>query len=481
MIILYIILGILAVLFLYMLIVTISKKPNVLDKAEVKLAEVDKNVSAAHLSGAVKCATVSLNERNSNDKPFYEFHAFLDKTYPLFTKTAEKKMFSKYSLMYFIKGSDANLKPACFLSHQDVVPAPSEGWEVPPFSGAIKDGYVYGRGSQDMKSQLTSSLDAIELMLSQGFKPKRGIYFCFGHDEEVTTKQGAPIMAKYFLDNNIELEFVYDEGGAILDGGLLGIKGKKLGMIGTCEKGYCDFKITAEVPGGHASAPGKKTAMGELSKALIKLEKNPMPAKWTETSKAMFDALAPHMNPLFKFFFTNRRILSPLLRWLMTIITPITNSLFRTTFAPTMCEGSGASNVLPPSASAIVNVRIITGETAEEVKAYMQKVVGKDIKVEIISANDPTPVSSVNTDTYKILEKTLMESFDDMIPAPFLFIAATDARYYTDVCKNVYRMTPFMYTEDDQARIHAINERCNIDDLAKAVQFFVRFIENICG
>ena len=480
MIFLYILIGIIALIFIYMISVTIISKPKKLETCDVTLMEIDKDKIAKHLSEAVQCATISLSGDFTDDKPFFEFQAFIDKTYPLFVKKATKTIINKYSLIFYIEGSDTSLKPACFLSHQDVVPAPSEGWEVPPFSGTIKDGYVYGRGAQDMKSQLIATLDAIELLLQKDFKPKRSIYCCFGHDEEVTTKQGAPVIVEYLKKKKVELEFVFDEGGAILDGSLLGIDGQ-IAMIGTCEKGYADIKLTANEPGGHASTPGRKTSMGNLSKAITKLMKSPMPPRWTSPSKDMFDSLSPSMKPLFKFLFSNRKILSGLLKWVMTIAAPITNSLFRTTFAPTMCEGSSASNVLPPTAWAIINCRIITGENAEQVKSYIEKVVGKDIKVEILSANNPTPVSPTNSASYKLVETSIMQVFSKMTPAPFLFIAATDARYFTEICENVYRFTPFVFDEDDRLRIHALNERCKIEDLIKAVQFFVRIIENSCS
>jgi carboxypeptidase PM20D1 len=100
--------------------------------------------------------------------------------------------------------------------------------------------------------------------------------------------------------------------------------------------------------------------------------------------------------------------------------------------------------------------------------------------VEVLSYNDPTPVSPTDSESYKLLDKSIKETFKGMIVSPFLFIAATDARYYTEICDNVYRFTPFMYSDDDRERIHAINERCNIDDLQKAVQFFIRYIGNTC-
>ncbi len=477
---LYIVLGLLAIIIIYMIINAMTGKPIEIQNSNIELITVDKDKVAKHLGQAIQCATVSLSGTSTDEKPFDEFKLFIDKTYPLFTKKATKTIIHTHSLVYFLEGSDKSLKPACFLSHQDVVPAPPKGWEVPPFSGVIKEGFIYGRGAQDMKSQLVATLEGIEALLESGFAPRRGIYCCFGHDEEVTTKVGAPNIVKYLQEQGVELEFVFDEGGAVLDGALLGIKGKQLAMIGTCEKGYADIKLTAKVNGGHASMPGKKTSISVLAKAIDKLLSNPMSPVWTQVSKDMFDSLAPSMSPVFKFVLSNRKILSGVIKNGLTLI-PITNSLFRTTFAPTMLTGSDASNVMPPEASVIINSRIITGQTSEDVIKHMQKVVGKLVDIEIMSSNEPTPISPVETDTYNVLRTSIMESFADTIVSPFLFIAGTDARYYTSICKNVYRFTPFAFTQEDSERIHALNERISVDNLAQGVKFFARFIENICA
>jgi carboxypeptidase PM20D1 len=362
----------------------------------------------------------------------------------------------------------------------DVVPAPAEGWEAPPFSGEIKDGYVWGRGSQDMKSQMIAALDAIEFMLANGTEFKRGIYCCFGHDEELATFDGMPEVTKYLKSQNVEFEYVLDEGGAMLDGRMMGINGT-LALIGTCEKGYMDVVLTASKPGGHASTPASPTVLAKIGKALVAIESNQMKARWTGATKDMFKELAPHMNPLFKFLFVNRDILSPLLKLALILVSPVTAALIRTTFAPTMAKGSDAANVLPPAATATVNCRILPGDTTDSVVAHIQKVVGKDIDVSVpIAGVNPCPVSPINSEGYRQLVKSIKETFPGLMPAPFLFIAATDSKYLYPVCDNVYRFTPFMASDEDRNRIHALNERCPIDALLQATEFYVRLITNTC-
>lgn len=474
------ILGAFAALILFMIIRTALAKPKMITSGGYTPIDVDKDVLAEHLSQAVQIPTITVIDENQSYAPFLEYHKFLEKTYPLIFSRAEKTLINNYSLVIKYPGSDISLMPGCFLAHQDVVPAPTEGWEVDPFSGAIKDGYVYGRGSQDMKSQMIAALEGLELLLKQGVVPKRTIYYCFGHDEEYTGKDGANAISDYLLKSGFRFEFVIDEGGTVLDGKLLGVDGM-VALIGTCEKGYVDYVLTARKDGGHASAPLKHSAVDTIAQAILDLTHIPMKSYWSAPVKETFKTLAPYMNPIYKFLFVNCDIFSPLLKKVLSMVNPITNSILRTTFAFTQMEGASAPNVIPTKATAVVNCRINIGQTQEQVKKHIQDVVGKDIEVtELNPGFDPSPVSRTDTEIYSVLVKSITQVFDRFIPAPYPFIAATDAKYYYKVSDNVYRFTPFLMTLDDQHRIHALNERCEIEGLKLATQFFACFIQNTC-
>ncbi|MFA5449474.1 MAG: M20/M25/M40 family metallo-hydrolase [Clostridia bacterium] len=478
---LYCLLGVFCALVLFMIIRTLLAKAPKIEKGSYQPYGVDADLVARHLSGAVAIPTVTLQDGETDGSVFFEYQAYLEKTYPLFAKTAEKTNINNYSVIYKIEGSDSALLPIGILAHQDVVPAPPEGWEVPPFSGEIKDGYVYGRGSQDMKSQMIVALEGIEMLLKGGFIPKRSIYFCFGHDEELRGTEGATQIVEYLYEKGVRFECVLDEGGTILDGKLLKIN-NKIALIGTCEKGYADYILEVDKPGGHSSTPTRRTAVGLLAEAIYDIETNQRPTSWAKPTKEMLRALAPYMNPLFKFVFINRDILSPLLKKVLTLVHPMTNSLVRTTLAPTQAKGSGAPNVLPPKATANINCRINPGETAESVREYLQKIVGKKVKVTLDKGYiDPSPISDTKSHAYSVLTKTIAEVFDGYISAPFLFIAATDSKYYYKLTDNVYRFTPFEKTEDDTNRIHALNERQSVDSLASGVEFYIRFYQNTSG
>ena len=171
-----------------MIIRTLLCKPKEIDAGEYKARDFDKNLIARHLSEAVQIPTVSMvGEFEGIDKPFLDYHAWLEKTYPLVHKAAQKTVINKYSLVFKFTGKDSTLLPGAFLAHQDVVPAPKEGWDYEPFGGTIDDGFIWGRGTQDMKGTMISLLEAAEKLLSEGWQPERDVYFCFGHDEEAWT------------------------------------------------------------------------------------------------------------------------------------------------------------------------------------------------------------------------------------------------------------------------------------------------------
>ena len=152
-----------------MIIRTLLCKPQEIDAGEFKARDFDKDLIAKHLSEAVQIPTVSMvGEFEGQDKPFHDYHAWLEKTYPLIHKTAEKTVINNYSLVYRFKGKNPTLAPGAFLAHQDVVPAPKEGWDYEPFGGTIDGGFIWGRGTQDMKGTMISILEATEKLLSEG-------------------------------------------------------------------------------------------------------------------------------------------------------------------------------------------------------------------------------------------------------------------------------------------------------------------------
>jgi len=226
----------------------------------------DTETYARHLSQAIAIPTISYAEKERMDtEAFLHFHRFLEETYPLIHQHLEKEVITDYSLLYCWKGQDSTLPPIGLIAHMDVVPiAPgTEGnWEVPPFEGRIRDGFIWGRGAIDMKCQLIAIMETTEALLKEDFRPKQDIYYIFGHNEEIMGANGggSSAIAALLKQRGITLDSILDEGNFFQKADYLG-SDQLAGMIGVVEKGYADLSLTVKDHGGHASRPPKSSAL----------------------------------------------------------------------------------------------------------------------------------------------------------------------------------------------------------------------------
>ena len=182
---------------------------------------VDRDRAAQHLSSAVQFQTVSHGDPALDQAgEFSGLHRYLEQTYPAVHRVLTREVVGGSSLLYTWQGRDPALKPILLLAHMDVVPVEpgTEGaWTYPPFEGRIAEGYVWGRGALDDKSALIGILEAVEMLVAEGFQPERTIYLGSGHDEEAA-QAGAYAMAQLLLSRGVELEYVLDEGLSITEG-----------------------------------------------------------------------------------------------------------------------------------------------------------------------------------------------------------------------------------------------------------------------
>ena len=261
----------------------------------------------------------------------------------------------------------------------DVVPAEPETdgkWEHDPFAGDVADGFIWGRGAIDNKSAVLGTLEAVEMLLDEGFRPARTIYLAYGHDEEVGGTHGARQTATLLKSRGVELEMVLDEGGVIGSGILPGIV-EPVALVGVAEKGFVTIELRTRVPSGHTSLPPLQSAVGIVSAAVARLELNPMPARMEGATRGLFDRIGPHFPLVQRAVFANL--------WLTRAIvtrrlasSPATNAMVRTTTAPTMFEAGTKDNMLPSSARAVVNFRILPGDSVSTVLDHVRRVVDDD-------------------------------------------------------------------------------------------------------
>jgi len=431
-----------------------------------------------HLQRAVQIPTISHTDTTLIDyTKLQDFQILLKQLYPLVATKLESDTINGYSLLFKWEGKDLSSAPVLFMAHQDVVPIEnSDAWEEPPFAGIRKNGYLYGRGTLDDKLSVLGWLEAAELLLAKDFQPKRTTYFFFGHDEEIGGR-GAQAAVRYFQDKNIRFEYVLDEGMVILSGMMPGVK-EPVGLIGLAEKGYASVELTASATGGHSSMPPPHSAIGLLAKTINNLQENPMPQRLDGATWKMFEYMGPEMPFMEKAVFANSWITSGIIKNILSDGVA-TNATTRTTMAPTILQAGSKDNILPAEAKAVLNFRILPGDTKEEVMKYVQKHLASD-KVSAVflkGAKNPTPVSRTNTVGFNILQETIMEICPSCKVGPALTIAGTDGGYFTAVTDNVYRFLPVLLQADDLKRIHGSNERINVKSYMELIVFYMRMLE----
>ena len=267
---------------------------------ELPPENVDIERAANHLSQAIQIKTVSNDDSSKVDwSEFEKFHAFLADAFPHITETLSREKVSEASLIYKWQGTNESLKPIAFLSHMDVVPisdGTEQDWEYPPFEGHNDGTFIWGRGALDMKNHLICLMESIETLLEEGFVPARSVYLCFGHNEEIvaSANSGANDIMETLRARGVELDSIIDEGGAMVPAQVKGLLDGKLAGIGVAEKGYADFKLSVKAKGGHSSQPPKHTAIGEISKAVVRLEKKQFKGEIPDYLNKMFMEVGRH-------------------------------------------------------------------------------------------------------------------------------------------------------------------------------------------
>jgi carboxypeptidase PM20D1 len=467
-------------LFVVMIVRALRIKPRPVDRSAVQLIPVEPQESIQHLAGAVRIQTASHLEVSQIDYPaFLELHRYLEESFPQVHKTLTREVVDQYSLLYSWQGIDSSLKPVLLMGHLDVVPiedGTQKDWVCPPFEGMIKDGFLYGRGTMDDKNAVVGVLEAIEGLLKEKYQPKRTIYLAFGHDEEIGGR-GAAQIAALFQSRGVVFECVLDEGLAIIDGMLPGIE-KPFALIGVAEKGYLSVELSVESSGGHAAMPPKETAIGILSRAMVRLEENQMPARFGPPTSQMFAYLAPEMPFSLRLVLANLWIFKGLLLKRLSGMNTI-NAMLRTTTAPTIFSAGFKDNILPIQARGAVNFRLLQGDTSESVLEHVQKTIA-DRRVKVKPASDfcveASPVSQVNTISFRALERALTNTFPGVVVAPGLVTGATDSRHYAELSASTYRFSPLWLKPDDLSRVHGTNERIGVENFQRMVQFYAAFI-----
>ena len=448
------------------------------------LSDIQKQAACDHLCGAISIPTVSAVDAPENLARFQELHAFLEKTYPLIHTHLTREKVLEDSLLFHWEGTDKSRKPFALLGHLDVVPVEpgtESDWKHPPFQGTADGEFIYGRGAGDMKNHVIALFEAVEILLERDFRPDRDIYLCFGHNEEIlgVEHSGAKAMANILSDRGIHMEFVLDEGGAVMTDSFLGISGP-VATIGVAEKGLCDLKVSVAGPGGHAAEPPEGTATLQLAKLLNAMK--PLPLTLNPTVEQTLQGLGSGIKGLSGFAMSHPAVFFPLIKKKLAGF-PMVGAMLHTTWAATILRAGTQANVLPQSAEVIINARILPGETDQTMVSYINAVAKRQkitCAAEVLKYSPPPSLTSTDSTVYGLLGD-LARTMYGATPVPYLMTGATDSREYAGAADEIYRFYPFAVSFSDLAGIHGTNERIRCSSLAQAISYMEAFIKTVGG
>lgn len=300
----------------------------------------------------------------------------------------------------------------------------------------------------------------------------------FGCDEEVMGL-AAPLAVEELRRRDVQPWFVLDEGGAVAEQAFPGVTAP-IGVVGVSEKGVVSLELSATGAGGHASTPARRGPTARIARAVHRLDRASMPASVSDTTVELLRRMAPYAPLALRPLLARAGRARALLTRLLLTAGPETAAMTRTTFAVTTLSGSPALNVIAARATAGVNIRVMVGDTVAQVLVHVRKTLGdKQISIDVVEQFEPSPVSPIDDDAFRLLESTIADVFPDAVPAPYVMMAATDSRYFTAISDRVYRFAPLRMSKAQRQSIHAADEHVGVDDFLDGVRWYRRLIEGL--
>lgn len=474
----YILLSLGAIIALFLSVVlirTLRFKPKAMPVVSEDDITFDKDKAVDNLARLVRCKTISrIDHVGEVDEEFDKLVAMLPELYPNVYAKCTLTTFPDRGLLYKWEGK-SHSEPSVFMAHYDVVPVNEADWKKPPFDAVMEDGVLWGRGTLDTKATFGGALFAADHLIAKGFVPENDIYLAFSGGEEVNGP-GARHIVDYFEKNNINPAMVLDEGGAVVEGAFPGLK-SACAVIGIAEKGMIDVEYRVKSNGGHASAPKPHTPVGVLSSACVRVEKKPFKSHITKPVAEMFDTLGRHSNFLYRMIFANMWCFG----WVIDLLGKMQggdiNALVRTTVAFTQMSGSSASNVIPPEATMVSNLRLNPVDTMESALEYLKGALDdENVQLSILRGYNPSRISRTDCEGYDRVVNAVASTWRGAIPTPYLMMQCSDSRHWGRISDKVYRFSAMDLTNEERASIHGNNERIRFECVHKACEFFIRIM-----
>jgi len=357
-------------------------------------------------------------------------------------------------------------KSLLLMAHLDVVPASQEGWDHPPFAGVVDKGLVYGRGAWDCKGMVAAEVVALLLLLREGFEPGGDVALALWADEEKGGNMGAGWLMKH-RPELVQADFVVNEGG----GHALPIDGRNHYTIQVAEKGVFWTKLITRGTPGHASMPHRDNALLKMSTYLAKLGTLKTPIHQSDIVEQYLSLrLATILNELSK---THPRVAAEV------------NTLVRLSIAPTMIQAGTKENIIPESCEAVIDCRLLPGQTAEDLRRTLDEALGGLEEVEIVPIQaDEGTVSPLETDLYQNITQTMQELDPGCRCIPYMVSGGTDSRFFRQKGISAYGffpVSPDIPPSEMLSMVHGRNERISQNNLLLATKFYYRLVKRMLG
>ncbi|HUJ21659.1 MAG TPA: M20/M25/M40 family metallo-hydrolase [Bryobacteraceae bacterium] len=366
-------------------------------------------------------------------------------------------------------------QPLLLMAHSDVVPAERSQWTVDPFSGLIREGFIYGRGAQDDKSLLAAELAVFVELKRRGVHLDRDVILLSEADEEAGSTGIQWLIANAW--EKITAEFALNEGGFAISTGT----GRRIYEVQTSEKIPTRIVLLARGKAGHGSLPREDNPVVHLAQAIVRLTNADQPVRLNTTTERYLHEIAK----------------LPDYRWLVPLIPKLENprtamaaahqirardteldAMLRTTVSPTMLRAGGKINVIPNSAEAQIDVRRLPNETRDEVVARLRHIV-RDSAVEVQPAPGQempaTEPSGITTPLYRVMQQVFAKSSSGALVIPYMVRGATDGSFLRQKGIDVYGV-PIFLREDKESRAHGNDERISVQSLGSGARLLMDIV-----
>ena len=374
-----------------------------------------------------------------------------------------------------IKGN-GNKRPIILASHTDVVTADPSAWAVDPFSGEIKDGYIYGRGALDMKGEGLLQLMAMILLKKEAGTLSRDVIFLATADEEVNN-EGALWMIKNKADLFKDAEYLLTEGG---DNLRLGESIKFVG-VDVAEKAPFWLQLVATGEPGHGSRPIADSASNRLVRAMARIVEWQTPIKVLPAVEKFFKDVAPLEEEPWRTKFTNisESLKDPAFAKQLTNEREY-NFLVRNTISLTMLSGSKQTNVIPNIATCNLDVRLLPGEDPKEfLKALTVVINDPTITIKNVNTFKPPNSSPVNTELFETIARVTKTHHPEALVTTKMLSGYTESQLYRQLGIIAYGWTPIYTTVEENEGVHGNNERIRIVDVRQGTREFYEVVSQI--